>query len=105
MKKTFPLHVPGKEDPRVLDAIKLEITKYVKRERRKTLPPEFNVWDFVCKVGSDSGIAISIPLPDVPKAVESVAQSGGAEVYVEIIASAGNRVKRSSLSPYQRREP
>ena len=105
MKKTFPLHVPGKEDPRVLDAIKLEIIKYVKRERRKTLPPEFDVWDFACKVGSDSGTAASIPLLDVPKAVESVAQAGGAEVYVEIMASSGNRVKRTSSAPQHRREP
>jgi hypothetical protein len=105
MKKTFPLHIPGKEDPRVLDAIKLEIIKYVKRERRKTLPPEFDVWDFTCKVGSDSGTATAISLPEVPKAVESVALAGVAEVYVEIMASAGNRVKRPSLAPHHRREP
>ena len=36
MKKTFQLHVPGKEDSRVLESIKLEITKYVKRERRNS---------------------------------------------------------------------
>ena len=105
MKKTVPLHVPDKENPRVLDAIKLEITKYVKRERRKTLPPEFDVWDFACKVGSESGTATEIPLPEVPKAVESVALTGVAEVYVEIIASAGIRVKRPSAAPYHRREP
>ena len=104
MKKTFPLHVPGKEDPKVVEAIKLQLTKYVKRERRKTLPPEFDVWDFACKVGSDSGTATAIPLPEVPQAVESVAKAGGAEVYVEILASAGNRVKKPSSAPYQRRE-
>jgi hypothetical protein len=36
MKKTFQLHVPGKKDSRVLESIKLEITKYVKRERRNS---------------------------------------------------------------------
>jgi len=105
MKKTFLLHVPGKEDPRVLDATKLEIIKYVKRERRKTLPPEFDVWDFACKVGSESGTATPIPLIDVSKAVEAVALAGGSEVYVEIMASAGNRVKRPSSAPHHRREP
>lgn len=105
MKKTFPLHIPGKEDPRVLDAIKLEITKYVKRERRKILPPEFDVWDFACKVGPDSGTATLIPLIDVPQAIESVALTGAAEVYVEIMASAGIRVKRPSSASHHRREP
>jgi hypothetical protein len=31
MKKTFKLHVEGKNNDRVLDAIKHEIRKYVKR--------------------------------------------------------------------------
>ena len=46
MKKTFPLHVPGKEDPRVVEAIKVTLTKYVKRERRKKLPEGVDFWDF-----------------------------------------------------------
>jgi hypothetical protein len=105
MKKTFPLHVPGKEDPRVVEAIKLHLTKYVKRERRKNLPPEMNFWDFQCKVGSEGATAAAIPLPDVPKAVEAVAAAGAAEVYVEIMASPGFRERRSVPAPYQRRDP
>ena len=104
MKKTFQLHVPGKEDSRVLESIKLEITKYVKRERRKKLPPEVDFCDFHCKVGSDSGTAVATPLPDVPKAVEAFALADGAEVYVEIMATPGYRMKKPSLAPYQRRE-
>lgn len=104
MKKTFPLHVPGKEDSRVVEAIKLELTKYVKREKRKTLPPEMNFWDFRCKVGSEGASAWAILLPDVPKAVEAVAATGATEVYVEILASPGFREKRSSPAPYQRRD-
>ena len=105
MKKTFRLHVPEKEDRRVLDSIKLEITKYVKRERRKILPPEFDVWDFNCKVGTESSTATVIQLSEVPQAVEAVALAGGAEVYVEILASAGNRVKKPHPTNHHRREP
>jgi hypothetical protein len=104
MKKTFPLHVPGKEDLRVVEAIKQEIIKYVKREKRKTLPPEADFWYLNCKVGSDHETASLIQLPDVPKAVEAVALAGGDKVYVEILASAGNRVKKSSAAPHHRRE-
>jgi hypothetical protein len=104
MKKTFPLHVPGKEDPRVLEAIKLELTKYVKRERRKTLPPDVDFWDFQCKVGSDSQTATELPLNDIPKAIEAVALTEVSEVYVEIMAGPGYRVKKPSQAPYHRRE-
>jgi hypothetical protein len=103
MKKTFPLHVPGKDDPRVLQAIKLELTKYVKREKRKTLPPEVDFWHFNCKVGSASETAAFTPLPDLPRAVEAIAAAGASEVYVEIMASPGFREKRSSPAPYHRR--
>lgn len=90
----------------MVEAIKLELTKYVKREKRKTLPPEMNFWDFRCKVGSGSATASARLLPDVPKAVEAVAATGATEVYVEILASPGYREKRSRRSPeppYQRR--
>jgi Family of unknown function (DUF6172) len=104
MKKTFPLQVTGKDDQRVLQAIKLELTKYVKRERRKTLPPDVDFWHFNCKVGSDSETAVFTPLPDVPRSVETVAQSGALEVYVEILATPGFREKRSSSGQYQRQD-
>lgn len=104
MKKTFPLHAPGKEDPKVVEAIKLELTKYVKRERRKTLLPDVDFWDFHCKVGSDSETATEIPLPEVPKAVEAASLAGASAVYVEILAGPGYRVKKPSLAPYPRRE-
>ena len=38
MRKTFQLHVEGKNLDRVLDAVKHEIRKYIKRERRRDLP-------------------------------------------------------------------
>jgi hypothetical protein len=104
MKKTFPLHVPGKENPRVVQAIKLELTKYVKRERRKTLPPDVDFWHFNCKVGSASETAAFTPLPDVPRSVERVAQSGATEVYVEILATPVVREKRSSSGQYPRQD-
>ena len=107
MKKTFPLHAPGKEDLRVVETIKLTLTKYVKRERRKKLPDGVDFWDFSCKVGSDSGTAVATHLSGVPKAVDAVAlasEAEGAEVYVEIEACPGFRTKKPSRSPYPRED-
>ena len=57
MKKTFSLHAPGLADARVVEAIKHEVRRYVKRERSKRLPEGFEVWEFSCKVGSDPSSA------------------------------------------------
>jgi len=87
MRKTFSLHAPGKADARVLDAIKHEVRKYVKRERRKTLPDGFMEWSFACKIGLSPALAEHVTLKDISQALDRVALGDAAEVYVEIIAS------------------
>ncbi|MFZ4780127.1 MAG: DUF6172 family protein [Terrimicrobiaceae bacterium] len=101
MKKTFPLHLPGKEDVRVVEAIKVTVAKYVKRERRKTLPEGVDFWDFGCKVGPDSETSADTHLTAVSKAIDEVGAAGTAEVYVEVLACPGHRAKKP---PYQREE-
>lgn len=101
MKKIFPLHVPGMEDMRVAEAIKLTVTKYVKRERRKKLPEGVDFWDFNCKVGPGIGTASATHLAAVPKAVDAMALGGGVEVYVEVVSCPGLRAKNA---PCQREE-
>ena len=91
MRKTFPLTQPGKADARVLDAVKHDIRKYVKRERRKTPVPDFDTWDFDCKVGADPTTAESKDLGDVSAAIDAVAGTGAKSVYVEILAKPARR--------------
>ena len=51
MRKIFQLHVEGGNRDRVLDAVKHEIRKYIKRERRRDLPEGADFWDFDCRFG------------------------------------------------------
>jgi hypothetical protein len=94
MKKTFPLRVPGKEDQRVVEAIKNEVRKYVKRERRKALPAGVDFWDFACKVGQDQLPPASRHMAEVTGAIEAAAKNGGTTVYVEILSTPGHRTKK-----------
>ncbi|MFT3867886.1 MAG: DUF6172 family protein [Nibricoccus sp.] len=91
MKKTFPLKRPGVADARVVDAVKFELRKYLKRERRKKFPEGFDQWNFACKVGSDQTAAATKAVEEVFSALDAIAQSGSSQVYVEILASAGKR--------------
>lgn len=99
MKKTFPFHVPGKDDPRVLEAIKHDVRKYVKRERRKTVPEGFDLWQFDCRVGADQAEAVSTQLGSVSTEIDALAKTGAAGVYVEILASPGHRVPGLPADP------
>lgn len=53
MKKTFNLTHPKIKVPRLVDAIKHQVKKYIKRERQKTLPKNVDFWDFDCRYGAD----------------------------------------------------
>ena len=105
MKKTFPLHAPGIADERVVEAIKYDVRKYVKRERRKTLPEGFSLWEFNCRIGPEAAAAVVTDLAEVPRAIDATAQSGAKTVYVEILAMAGHKPLRPPASPVSHSAP
>jgi len=94
MKKTFKLHVEGKNSDRLLDSIKHEVRKYVKREKRKTLPSGANYWAFDCKFGASAEVAESLHLGEITKQMDVAAKAGGESFYVEILARAAVRTPR-----------
>ena len=89
MKKVFKLRDPKKHEDRVLEAVKHEIRKYVKRERKKDLPEKATMyWDFDCKVGATAEDAKVVIFEELIKALDAVKATGATEVYVEILAKA-----------------
>lgn len=94
MKKVFKLHIEGKNSDRVMEAIKHEVRKYVKRERAKTLPAGVDFWTFDCKFGVTAEVAEVLHVGEITKKMDEVALVGGDSFYVEIIAAHGIRKPR-----------
>jgi hypothetical protein len=94
MKKTFPLQIEGRHPDRVLDAIKNELRKYLKRERRRDLPAGVDYWDFDCRFGLGQDSAETVHLSQLIGKVDEAAQSDATQVYVEILAKHGVRGAR-----------
>jgi hypothetical protein len=99
MKKVFALHAAGKADARVIEAIKNDVRKYVKRERKKALPEGFDVWEFNCRVGAAAPDAESKELKDVGGAIDQIALTGADSVYVELLAVPGRRTPSPLVPP------
>jgi len=93
MKKTFSRESPGHAPARVIESIKNDIRKYLKRERRKPLPEGVDFWDFDCRVGpgGNEEAAVVTHVTEVPAVIDQVASGGAVSVYVEILAKAGHR--------------
>lgn len=94
MKKTFQLAVEGKNPDRVLEAVKHEIRKYIRRERRRVLPPGVDYWDFDCKFGLTPETAEVVHLGAITASIDGVAKEAGDKFYIEILAKAGHRKAR-----------
>lgn len=83
----------------MVDAIKHDIKKYVKRERNKTLPEDTDYWDFSCKYGEQEAVAESVHLSALNKLIDASVDKGLTSFYVEIIALANVRefIERDDL--------
>ena len=99
MRKNFPLTLEGKNRDRVLDAVKHEIRKYIKRERRRVLPDAADYWDFDCRFGATQAAAEVVHLSALIGQIDTVAREGGNQVYVEILAKPGHRKARPPGAP------
>ncbi len=89
MKKIFKLTDEKKHEDRVLESVKNDIRKYVKREKKKDLPDKATMyWDFDCKVGTTSDDAEVVLYEELIKALDAVKATGVSEVYIEIMAKA-----------------
>lgn len=97
MKKTFQLKPEGKHPDRVLEAIKHEIRKYVKRQRRVPLPAGVDFWDFDCRFGVSEAAAVSVHFATLTALMDGIAKEGGDAFYVEILSKNGHRQARAEL--------
>jgi Family of unknown function (DUF6172) len=96
MRKTYPLRPEGKHPDRVLDAVKHDIRKYQKRERRVPLPAGVDFWDFDCRFGPSKEAAETLHPGALMAALDALAQAGGDTAYVELLAKPGHRKARAA---------
>ncbi len=96
MKKTFPLTSPNHQPARVVEQIKSDVRKYLKRERKKPLPEGVDFWDFTCKVGHGEAAPEARHVEEIVPAIDQAAASASASVYIEILATPGHRQKKAN---------
>ena len=89
MKKVFKLKEGNKNPQRQLDAIKYEVRKYIKREKRKPLPKDVDFWDLKCKFGKNDEEPQAIEFIDITKCMNEASEQNCDSFYMEIIATKG----------------
>lgn len=94
MKKTFSLTHEKINTPRLVDAIKHEVKKYLKRERNKKLPEGVDFWDFDCKYGHTQETADIIHVTELNKSIDDAVQHDLKSFYLEIMVKAAYRTSK-----------
>lgn len=93
MKKTFKLTHEKIKLPRLVDAIKHEVKKYIKRERRRQLPEGADYWGFDCRFGIDESSSEVIHLAEINKSINWAESEQLESFYLEIMAKPCHRNK------------
>ncbi len=96
MKKVFKLTQENKHPDRVLDSIKYDIRRYLKRERKKKLPEDAIFWEFDCRFGKSSDEANKISTSQIINALDKAKEDGWDEFYIEIISRPSDKVKEKT---------
>lgn len=95
MKKTFSFNTPNKKRDRQVEATIHQINKYMKRERRKTLPEKADFWGFDCKIGENEKIVSAIHEKEISKKILELASQDIESFYIEILVKPETRHKKS----------
>lgn len=93
MKKTFKLSHPKLKLPRLVEAIKHEVKKYIKRERRRDLPEGADYWDFDCRFGVDAQSSEVIHMSAINKSIDWAVSEQLETFYLEVMVKSCVRGK------------
>ena len=94
MKKTFKLTHPKTKYPRMVDAVRSEVKRYIKRERKKAFPEGFDAWEFDCKFGATVEEAEVVSVEDIGKSISAAEAQELESFYIEILAKPSHRPER-----------
>jgi hypothetical protein len=103
MKKTFKI-THGKIKPeRQFEAMKHEVKKYLKRERKRALPKGADFWDFDCKFGADADNSEVIHVAEINQSINQAQADNLESFYLEILAKPATRTKKPEELKQQER--
>ena len=94
MKKSFKLTHPKIKYPRLVEAVRSDVRKYIKRERRKELPEGVDFWDFDCKYGATEEAAAVVHIAEIGDCIGKAEKEQLESFYIEILVKPGHRTKK-----------
>jgi hypothetical protein len=95
MKKTFRITHPKIKVARLIESVRCDVRKYLKKERKKKLPEGVDFLDFECKFGPTAEEAKVVHVAEIGKSIDAAEKQQLESFYIEILAKPGHRTKKT----------
>jgi len=89
MNKSYNLIEKKRDKDRVVESIKHEIRKYIKREKNKPLPDDVDFWKLECKISKNSDKLASIEFQNLIKTIDILVSEEAESLNIEILSFKG----------------
>ena len=87
---------------RLVEGVRHDVKKYVKRERKKPLPEGVDYWDFDCKFGNTVEELQEIHLAEMNTYIDQAKEQQVESFCIEIQVKPGHRMKKSKPDEFVR---
>ncbi len=89
MNKTYKLIEEKRNKDRVVEAIKHEVRKYIKKEKNKSLPEGVDFWKLECKISKDSDELAFVEFQNLIKTIDILVLEEAEILNIEILSFEG----------------
>jgi len=89
MNKSYKLIEEKRDKDRVVESIKHEIRKYIKREKNKPLPEDVDFWKLECKISKDSDKLAFVEFQNLIRTIDILVLEEAEILNIEILSFEG----------------
>jgi hypothetical protein len=89
MNKSYKLIEEKRNKDRVVESIKYEIRKYIKREKNKPLPEDVDFWKLECKISKDSDELAFVEFQNLIRTIDILVLEEAESLNIEILSFEG----------------
>jgi len=86
LKKIFKLREGDKHPDRIIEKIKHQLRKYLKREKKKKIQVTNSFYDFNCRFGKDKESSKEVSFNEIIQLLDKTREDDWRECYIEIVA-------------------
>ena len=89
MNKSYKLIEEKRNKDRVVESIKYEIRKYIKREKNKPLPEDVDFWKLECKISKNSDELAFVEFQNLIRTIDILVLEEAEILNIEILSFEG----------------